>query len=444
MLLSLPLTIDYLASVSGIASVSGASLGAVAGHAVVTEPAAIYGANAMMGGDKEGSVRPLHDDAFSTPDTRKRSSNQSFTIPENKRPRVSRMQPTQPDAGSGGDPFMDTTSRGDTSIEMKMTGLTVNTQVLREVAHISTNDDGVALAEIDISLASVRYNRPLNYFLSIYRGYRIVAADIRLMPWSGYHKHSVVQAVEATAPAGGLLAAATSTQQHYSGCPLAVTIHQGNAEHDRYKLTPAEAAVSQHPYASLASYTTIGETTHGAVLPPKDSAMPGVHVHWSNPITESHDDTHTGFVFPLAKYHSTQQSVMDYAWPSYGAVYCYFRDAPSNAKLYTITAAFTVQFMGMRDELVDIPLAPTAPTARRMLTRRYQPEAFEGDDDHVYDTDAAAAAAAELAAQQLVLQKYGPVTYASGYLLNDVSHGTTTVNGAAVTVTGSVLEPFAQ
>jgi hypothetical protein len=117
----------------------------------------------------------------------------------------------------------------------------------------------------------------------------------------------------------------------------------------------------------------------------------------------------TGFVFPHAHYHITEQAVVDYAWPSYGAVYAYFRDAPSSAKLYTMSVAFTVQFCGMRDELADIPEPPTAPTARRMLTSRYQPEAFEGDDDHVYDS-AVAAAAAELAAQQLVLQKYDPTS----------------------------------
>ena len=67
------------------------------------------------------------------------------------------------------------------------------TKGLRRLA----NAQGEALVEIDVSLASVRYNRPLTHFLSMYRGYRIFAAEITLQPWSGYHKHTLVQAVEA-------------------------------------------------------------------------------------------------------------------------------------------------------------------------------------------------------------------------------------------------------
>jgi hypothetical protein len=61
---------QYLAgTTAGVAAASNAALGAAAGHAVVTEgrsePFPIGVAQAMLGGQKEGDVRPLSD--FSTP-----------------------------------------------------------------------------------------------------------------------------------------------------------------------------------------------------------------------------------------------------------------------------------------------------------------------------------------------------------------------------------------
>jgi hypothetical protein len=226
-----------------------------------------------------------------------------------------------------------------------------------------THAQGEAAVEIDESLASERYNRPLTHFLSMYRGYRIVAAEITLtlQPWSGYHNHTLVQAVEAAAPVGGVLAAATETEQHYEGCPVALTAHQGGAEHGRYKLTAHEVTASQHQHATLATYASIRETTHGTVIPPQSSAMPAASVQWLNPITETHDDMTTGFVFPYSHYHITDEAIMNYAWPSYASVYAYFRDAPKNAKLYTVAVAFTVQFCGLRDDLVPISVAPQSP-----------------------------------------------------------------------------------
>ena len=382
---------SYLAgTTAGLAAVSDAALGAAAGHAVATEPFSIGLAQAMLGGQKEGDVRPLSD--FNTPASKRAIADDASEVTNPKRPRLvaSRTFVNDPPPDFGGDPFLDVSSNGDTSSAMIHTGLTVNTQVLREVHHACTNALGEALVEIDVSLASVRYNRPLTHFLSMYRGYRIVAAEITLQPWSGYHKHTLVQAVEASAPVGGVLAAATDTEQHYEGCPVALTVHQGGAEHDRYKLTAPEVTASQHQHATLATYASIGETTHGAIIPPQSSAMPAASVQWLNPITETHDDMTTGFVFPYSHYHSTNEAIMNYAWPSYASVYAYFRDAPKNAKLYTVAVAFTVQFCGLRDDLVPIPVAPQSPAARRVLTSRYLPEQFAGDDNHQYASMTAA------------------------------------------------------
>jgi hypothetical protein len=51
-----------------------------------------------------------------------------------------------------------------------------------------------------------------------------------------------------------------------------------------------------------------------------------------------------------------------------------------------VAVAFTVQFCGLRDDLVAIPVAPQPPAARRVLTSRYLPEQFAGDDNHEYAT----------------------------------------------------------
>jgi hypothetical protein len=195
---------SYLAdTTAGLAAVSDAALGAAAGHAVVTEPFSFGVAHAIPGGQKEGDVRPLAD--FSTPASKRAVVDDASDVTHPKRPRLvaSRTVVHDPPPAFGGDPFLDVSSNGDTSSAMMHTGLTVNTQVLREVHHACTNALGEALVEIYVSLASVGYNRPLTHFLSMYRGYPIVAAEITLQPWSGYHKHTLVQAVEAAAPVGG-------------------------------------------------------------------------------------------------------------------------------------------------------------------------------------------------------------------------------------------------
>jgi hypothetical protein len=113
-------------------------------------------AQAMLGGQKEGDVRPLAD--FSTPAS-KRAVDDASEVTNPKRPRLvaSRTVVHDPPPIFGGDPFLDVSSNGDTSSAMMRTGLTVNTQVLREVRHACTNALGEALVEIYLSLASVRY-----------------------------------------------------------------------------------------------------------------------------------------------------------------------------------------------------------------------------------------------------------------------------------------------
>jgi hypothetical protein len=152
---------------------------------------------------------------------------------------------------------------------MLQTGLAVNTQHLKEALQLTTDGDGVGLFELDLSLAKVRFNRPLNHLLSIYRSHRIVAANVSFVPYCGYSKHNLVQAVEDTAPVGQVLRAATESDTSYSGTPVAFALHHGTNEHDRYHLTAAAAALSEHPTPVVASYSSLSATTHGAIVAPE-------------------------------------------------------------------------------------------------------------------------------------------------------------------------------
>jgi hypothetical protein len=143
---------SYLASGASTVAASDSLLGAIAAKAAVFEPVAIGVANSMIG-DHEGEVHELHD-IMETPQKRPRS-NQPHQTPYRKIKRTRRHVDT--DTGPPpADPFTDVYSNGTSTPAMLSTGLTVNTQHLKETMQLTTDSDGVGLFELDLSLAKAR------------------------------------------------------------------------------------------------------------------------------------------------------------------------------------------------------------------------------------------------------------------------------------------------